>query len=74
MHLAPHAAAKTAAAGAATTAVVSSGGTSGLSAIGTPLGLVGVAFVRMILLVVSTEYECLVALHAGKVSILEHHW
>ena len=68
MHLPPHPATKPTAA-----AVISSTGPSGLSASGAPLGFVGVAFVRVVLLVVSSENEGLVALHARQVSILKSH-
>lgn len=58
MHFAPRSA-------IATTTVKSAVGASSLSACWASLGFVGVTFVRMILLVVSSKNENLIALYAG---------
>ena len=57
MHLASHTTTP------AKTAVITSVGASSLSAIRASLGFVGITFVRMILLVVSSENKGLAALH-----------
>ena len=73
MHLAPHSAKSTTTTTTAATgaAVKSSVGASCLPAGRATLGFVGITFVRMILLVVSSKYERLVALNAGQVSVLK---